>query len=135
MVDTYILSGSYHPTQDVTVGAYGIVSDHHSGERDRPIFLGLNATARIGDRLTYWLDAALLRGRAEGSKLSGYGYDLLGVYRWDGRYSPHVILGYAFGSGDSDGDDDPDTGFRQTGLQGNEFAVGGLTPGWRNGTG
>ena len=126
-VNTYILNGSHHPFQDVTVGAYGIVNDHQAGERDRPIFLGLYSTARIGDRLSYWFDGAFLRGRAGGSKLRGYGFDLLGVYRWDGRYSPRLILGYAFGSGDSKPDDDRDTAFRQTGLQGNEFAVGGLT--------
>ena len=44
------------------------------------------------------------------------------------RSSPHLILGYAFGSGDSDPDDDRDRAFRQTGLQGNETEVGGLTP-------
>ena len=59
---------------------------------------------------------------------AGYGVDLLGAYHFDAPLSPHVILGYAFGSGDSDPDDDRDDAFRQTGLQGNETEVGGLTP-------
>ena len=50
------------------------------------------------------------------------------AYHLDAPLSPHVILGYAFGSGNSDPDDDRDDAFRQTGLQGNETEVGGLTP-------
>jgi alginate production protein len=124
--DNYILSAGYKLSPDISLGAYGIVRDGE--ERDRPIFLGLQSTGTIGGRLSYWLDAAHVRGREDGSDLSGYGIDLLGAYHFDAPLSPHVILGYAFGTGDSDPDDDQDDAFRQTGLQGNEVAVGGLTP-------
>ena len=127
-VNNYILYGAYELNEEITVGAYGIVSDHGGRERDRPVFLGLYSTGTIGDRLTYWLDAAHVRGREEGRRLRGYGVDFLGAYHFDAPFSPYLILGYAFGSGDSDPDDDRDGAFRQTGLQGNEAEVGGLTP-------
>jgi alginate production protein len=108
------------------LGAYGIVRD--GAESDRPIFLGLQSAGTIAGRLSYWLDGAHVRGREDGSDLRGYGIDLLGAYHFEASLSPHLILGYAFGSGDSDPDDDRDGAFRQTGLQGNETEVGGLTP-------
>jgi alginate production protein len=48
-------------------------------------------------------------------------------YDFDLPLSPYVVLGYAFGSGDGDPDGNTDNAFRQTGLQGNENEVGGLT--------
>jgi alginate production protein len=127
-VNTYILTGAYAPSETVTLGAYGIVSDHRGAARDRPVFLGLTSRGTIGERLDYWLDAAHVRGREAGRDLRGYGLDLLGAYHFDAPFSPHVVLGYAFGSGDSDPDDDRDGAFRQTGLQGNEAELGGPTP-------
>ncbi len=127
-VNTYILHGKYHPTRTMALGGYGLFSDHRGGERDRLIFLGLHGSGTIGDRLAYWLDAAHVRGFEAGQNLLGYGVDVLGTYRFDAPLSPYVTLGYAFGSGDRDADDGDDTAFRQTGLQGNEAEVGGLTP-------
>jgi alginate production protein len=126
-VNTYVLYGAYELAQDLTLGAYGILSDYRSGDRDRQLFLGLQSFGTLGERLTYWLDAAHVRGDEESRDLRGYGLDLLATYRFDAPLSPHLILGYAFGSGDSDPEDDTDGAFRQTGLQGNETEVGGLT--------
>jgi alginate production protein len=125
-IDNYTLYGTYELGEHVTIGAYGILRD--PGGRDRPVFLGLQSFGTLGERLSYWLDAAHVRGQEDGSDLRGYGFDVLGSYRLNAPLSPHVILGYAFGSGDSDPDDDRDGAFRQTGLQGNETEVGGLTP-------
>jgi alginate production protein len=124
--NNYILYAAYELSRDVSLGAYGIVRD--GAESDRPIFLGLQSAGTIAGRLSYWLDGAHVRGREDGSDLRGYGIDLLGAYHFEASLSPHLILGYAFGSGDSDPDDDRDGAFRQTGLQGNETEVGGLTP-------
>jgi hypothetical protein len=114
--------------EQTTLGAYGIVSDHRSGERDRPVFFGIQSFGTIADRLDYWADAAIVRGEEENRDIGGFGIDLLGAYRFDLPLSPYLILGYAFGSGDADPDDGTDNTFRQTGLQGNEVEVGGLTP-------
>jgi len=126
-VNNYVAYGAYGLSDEVTIGAYGIVVDRRD-EGDRTVFLGLQSFGAIGNRLTFWLDAAHVRGREDDRDVRGYGFDVLGTYRFDLPFSPHVILGYAFGSGDSDPDDDRDGAFRQTGLQGNETEVGGLTP-------
>jgi len=125
-IDNYILYGRYELGEHLAVGAYGILRDPDG--RDRPVFLGLQSFGTLGEHLNYWLDAALVRGQEDGTDLRGYGFDVLGTYHFDAPLSPHVIVGYAFGSGDSDPDDDRDGAFRQTGLQGNETEVGGLTP-------
>ncbi|HSA80859.1 MAG TPA: alginate export family protein, partial [Geminicoccaceae bacterium] len=124
--NNYILYAAYELSPDVSLGAYGIVRD--GAERDQPIFLGVQSAGTLGERLSYWLDVAHVRGRDDDSDLRGYGIDVLGAYHFDAALAPHLILGYAFGSGDDDPDDDRDDAFRQTGLQGNETEVGGLTP-------
>ena len=110
-VNNYIIYGAYELIDAVIVGAYGVASDHRSSS-DRPIFLGLFSVGTIGDRLTYWLDGALVRGRESDRNLRGWGIDVLSTYRIDAPLSPYVILGYAFGSGDSDPDDARDGAFR-----------------------
>jgi alginate production protein len=126
-ITNHVAYGGFEPIEDVTLGAYGILRDHRDDDGFRPLFLGLFSHGTIEDRLTYWLDAAHVRGREEDTKLRGYGVDLLGSYEFDAPLSPRLILGYAFGSGDPDPDDDRDRAFRQTGLQGNEAELGGLT--------
>ncbi len=126
-INTYVLYGAYELLEAVTLSAYGLVNDFRGNGGDQEVFFGLQSFGTIGERLSYWLDAAHVRGDEAGRDLRGYGLDLLAAYRFDAPLSPHLILGYAFGSGDSDPDDDTDGAFRQTGLQGNETEVGGLT--------
>jgi alginate production protein len=125
-IDNYILHATYDLGDDLAIGGYGILRD--PGDGDRSIFLGLFSVGTLGERLAYWLDAAQVRGEEDGRELRGYGLDLLATYHLDAPFAPHAILGYAYGSGDADPDDDRDGSFRQTGLQGNETEVGGLTP-------
>jgi len=126
-VSNYMLVGAYAPNDEVTLGAYGIVRDDRGRGGDPVYFYGLSSKGTIGARLDFWLDVALVRGRDEGVDLRGTGLDFLGLYRIDAPLRPHVLLGYAFGSGDSDPDDGRDGAFRQTGLQGNEAELGGPT--------
>jgi len=127
-ITNYILYGGYDLTEDITVGAYEILRDSNEVDRDSLFFFGLYSTGTIDDRLTYWFDAAHVRGNEDDSRVRGYGVDVLGTYRFDLPLSPHIILGYAFGSGDDDPEDGRDGAFRQTDLQGNEAEIGGLTP-------
>jgi alginate production protein len=126
-ITNYMLVGAYAPNDEVTLGAYGIVRDdrRHGGE---PFyFFGLSSTGTIGERLDFWLNVAQVRGREEGVDVQGTGLDILGLYRIDAPFRPHVLLGYAYGSGDSDPDDGRDDTFRQTGFQDNESELGGMT--------
>jgi alginate production protein len=124
----HILHATCEPDEGVSVGAYAIVSDHRDGDPDRPVFLGVQSFGTMFDRLAYWVDAALVRGEEDNRDLRGWGFDILGAHHLDVPLAPHLILGYAFGSGDSNPDSDHDGAFRQTGLQGNEAAIGGLIP-------
>lgn len=125
--NNYILHGAAEVAEEITLGAYGILRDDRNSEDDEPLFLGLSAAGTIGERLTYWLDAAHVRGREDDTKIRGYGVDLLGAYAFEAPLSPYLVLGYAFGTGDPDPDDDRDRAFRQTDLQGNETELGGMT--------
>jgi alginate production protein len=125
-IDNYPAFGSYAVDGNQIVAGYGILlDDRDSG--DRPVFLGVQSFGGLGD-LTWWADAAILRGEAEDRDLRGFGFDLLGTWRFAAPLSPYLTLGYAFGSGDGDEESNHDNGFRQTGLQGNETEIGGLTP-------
>ena len=126
LVDNYILHATYEQGDDLALGGYGILRDPGGG--DATIFLGLFSFGALGERLTWWLDAAQVSGEENGTELRGYGFDLLGAWHFDAPLAPYVILGYAFGSGNSNPHNRRDANFRQTGLQGNETEVGGLTP-------
>jgi hypothetical protein len=78
-IDNYTLYGTYEFGEHLTIGAYGILRDPDG--RDRPLFLGLQSFGTLGERLSYWLDAAHVRGQEDGSDLRGYGFDVLGSYR------------------------------------------------------
>lgn len=124
--DTYILYAMHQLAEDIAVGAYGFVIDDQDGGDDRTLFLDLTSTGSPVDRLTYWLDAAVVHGEEDDRRPRGYGLDLLGSYGFDAPLSPRILAGYAFGSGDPDPDDDHDRQFRQTGLQDNEAELGGI---------
>jgi alginate production protein len=126
-ITNYMLVGAYAPNDQVTLGAYGIVRDDRGRGGDPVYFYGLSSKGTIGDRLDFWLDVAQVRGREEGVDLRGTGLDILALYRIDASFRPHLLLGYAYGSGDTDPDDRHDGAFRQTGLQGNEAELGGPT--------
>ena len=126
-VNTFVLYTAYRPMEDVTLAAYGLINDYRDNDAGHERFIGVQSFGTLGERLTYWLDAAHVRGDEEGRDLRGYGFDLSARYDLDALLSPYLVVGYAFGSGDSDPDDNTDKAFRQTGLQGNENEIGGLT--------
>lgn len=78
-------------------------------------------------RIQYWLDAAFVSGSADSKKISGLGIDL-GVTAIARKFQakPYVTFGYAYGSGDSNSENDTDHNFRQTGFQANSGRFGGV---------
>jgi len=76
------------------------------------------------DDLDYWAQVGRVGGTRRSKDVSGYGFDLGGVYRLLKRPRVYLIAGYAFGSGD---DDDVDLGYRQTDLQDNSAKLGGIS--------
>jgi hypothetical protein len=77
--------------------------------------------------LDYWLELGYVGGRDGSKSIGGWGVDLGTTYEWPLGPRPSVTLGFAFGSGDRNADDQRDGSFRQTGLQKNEWDFGGST--------
>lgn len=117
--------------RNLHVGGYAIAQLEDEGDRDRPFHFGLRARGEpFADRalsgFSFWADAGLVRGEADGRSLRGWGFDIGAMHSFDhvpGR--PRVQFGYALGSGDND-DGGNDRAFRQTGLQANEAERGAL---------
>lgn len=125
-VNNYILYGSYQVAEEHLVGAYALVRDDYSEDSDNPRFFGLQASGTVTDVLDYWLEMAQMRGRDGSTPLQGYGFDIGGTYRFNAPLEPSLTLSYAFGSGDSDLNDNVDRQFRQTGLQDNSYRFNGV---------
>jgi alginate production protein len=93
-------------------------------ELDRTHF-GINGEAEWGGA-TLWLDAAYVTGTENDLPVEGYGFDVLALYEFeDWPWEPTVYIGFAYGSGDPDIEEEREAGFRQTGFQDNYMRVTG----------
>lgn len=122
--DNYMVSSSYE-FDDHILGAY-IVKRHQRKDGDeRPLFLGIQAYGELNDSWQYWVELARVRGSDGEEDIRGWGFDTGAVYTFDLPLKPRLILGHAYGSGDTDTDDGVNKAFRQTGLQDNEYDFDG----------
>ena len=126
--DTYIAYLSYRGIEDIRLAGYTIYREDQAGVEGQPLFLGLRASGMPTDQFNFWTELALLRGKDVTKKnFKGYAIDIGGTYRFpDLPYAPYVTLGYAYGSGDGNPNDNRNHEFRQTGLQSNEARLGGI---------
>ena len=125
-INNYMLLASYRLPRDTTLEAYAIVRDDQDADR-RPVFAGLRARGEPIEDLDYWLELAYVGGREGSKRIHGWGVDLGATYEFQVGPKPALTLGFAYGSGDGNPDDDTDENFRQTGLQDNEGDFGGAT--------
>jgi alginate production protein len=126
-VNNYALMAEVEAVQNVHFGAFAVLRDEREGGRDRPLFLGLRSHGEPISGLTYWADVANVRGRADGRRLNGYGFDVGATYSLTERpFQPRFTLGYAWGSGDRNAHGSVDRAFRQTGLESNKARLGGF---------
>ena len=125
-INNYVFYSTYRPTANHRVGAYALVRDNISDDSEHPIFYGLSADGAVADTLDYWLELAHVRGRDGSNRLRGFGFDVGATYRFEAPWQPSLTLGYAFGSGDSNSDDNLDRRFRQTGLEDNSYRFNGV---------
>lgn len=131
--DYFQLYAQYEVDEFLTLAAYSLVQDDNMSMGERPVFFGLRANGEwepgrtdwLG--LTYWIDAAHVRGESEGIDVRGWGLDAGFIATFDVAGELSVIFAYAFGSGDGDEEDGTDHAYRQTGLQGNGTALGSVT--------
>ena len=113
------LYGAYDFGPPLKLAAYVIAQDDNMPMGERPVFLGMRARGELLENLSYWLDAAHVRGRDDERHIRAWGVDVGLTYLVDLPWEPLLIFSFAFGSGDGTPDSSTDTNFRQTGLQGN----------------
>ncbi|MBE9552093.1 MAG: alginate export family protein, partial [Proteobacteria bacterium] len=128
-IDNYAIIAEYRGIEDHKLAGYWILRDDKSDEEGQPQFMGVRAYGRPADEFRYWTDLGFVRGEDEFSQdLSGYAFEAGGTYWFlDLPLQPSITLGYAYGSGDSNPDDNKNHEYRQTGLQSNEDRFGGVT--------
>jgi hypothetical protein len=125
--DAHVVHGEYRFGEALTLGAYGILIDDRDPMDTTLAFVSIQSRGSAGDAVDLWFNAAHVRGRESGTEVQGLGIDTLAVCRFDAPLSPHLILGYAFGTADSGANDDHDGAFRQTGFQSNEVDIDNLS--------
>lgn len=127
--NNYVLYGKYEREEEEIeriAGAYVVFRDDRSSENDSPLLIGIHADGDLTESIGSWLELAYAGGEDGSNKVRGFGFDLGSTYEFDLPLEPSITLGYAFGTGDGDPDDDVDKSFRQTGLQNNEGSFNGV---------
>jgi alginate production protein len=119
----------YRGIEDIKLAGYAIRRDDRTGQEGKPLLLGLRAYGMPTDRFNFWGELAFQRGKDEDKKnMGGHAIDAGATYRFpDLPLHPNVTLGYASASGDANSNDNKNTEFRQSGLQSNEFKIGGVS--------
>ena len=130
-IDNYMVYSEYRGIEDHKIAGYVIkrIDQEKPSQEGRPLLLGARAYGRPTDAFNYWAELGFVRGTDQFAQdLSGYAFEVGGTYRFlDLPLQPNFTLGYAYGSGDGNPDDNKNEEFRQTGLQSNEARFGGLT--------
>lgn len=108
------------------VGIFALYQDQQRLGTAQPITVGLQSSGRLSEDLKYWLQTAAVRGSDGGQRIRGEAIDVGLTQRFDGAWEPSITLGYAYGTGDSNPNDNVDARFRQSGFQGNSDKFNGV---------
>ena len=108
------------------VGIFALYQDQQRLGTAKPITVGLQSGGQIVKDLRYWLQTAAVRGSDGGRRIRGEAIDLGLTQVFHRPWKPSVTIGYAYGTGDGNPDDNVDTQFRQTGFQGNSDKFNGV---------
>lgn len=127
-IDTYMLYAEYRGIEDTKLAAYAIRRHDRTRGEGRKLNLGVRALGNPSDRFKYWVELGLLRGRDEESReFRGRALDIGATYTLKGySFYPSFTVSYAYGSGDSNPDDNVNKEFRQTGMESNEEKWAGV---------
>ncbi|NOT13765.1 MAG: alginate export family protein [Methylococcaceae bacterium] len=117
----------YEVNKKTDIGFFVLYQDDQSITDQHPIQFGIQSEGEIIKHLDYWVQGALVRGTDKFKKIRGEAIDVGFTYQFDTRLKPSITLGYAYGSGDKNSNDDVDTAFRQSGFQDNEDKFNGVT--------
>lgn len=108
------------------VGVFALYQQDRLLDKEHPIFFGLQSEGEVIRHLNYWIQAAAVRGKDGPERIRGEAVDVGLTKEFGGGFKPSITVGYAYGTGDRNPDDNVDTAFRQTGLQGNTDSFNGV---------
>lgn len=108
------------------IGLFALYQDQQRLGTAQPITVGLQSGGRLFDNLKYWLQTAAVRGSDGGQRIRGEAIDVGLTQVFDRAWEPSVTIGYAYGTGDSNPNDNVDSRFRQSGFQGNSDKLNGV---------
>ena len=108
------------------VGVFALYQDQQRFGSAQPITVGLQSGGRLFGDLKYWLQTAMVRGSDGGQRIRGEAIDVGLTQTFDGTWEPSLTIGYAYGTGDNNPNDNVDARFRQTGFQGNSDKLNGV---------
>ncbi|TKB89150.1 MAG: hypothetical protein E8D40_16485 [Nitrospira sp.] len=108
------------------IGLFALYQDQQRIGTAQPVTVGLQSGGRLFGDLKYWLQTAAVRGSDGGQRIRGEAIDMGLTQRFDGAWEPSITIGYAYGTGDSNPNDNVDARFRQSGFQGNSDKFNGV---------
>ncbi len=108
------------------IGLFALYQDQQRLGTAQPITVGLQSGGRLFGNLKYWLQTAAVRGSDGGQRIRGEAIDVGLTQVFDRALEPSITIGYAYGTGDSNPNDNVDARFRQTGFQGNSDKLNGV---------
>jgi alginate production protein len=122
----YYLYADYKFGKKNHVGLFALYQDQQRQGTERPIYVGLQSSGRFFKDTKYWIQTAVVRGSDGGRRIKGEAIDVGLIHKFDGAWEPSITVGYAYGTGDSNPNDNVDASFRQTGFQGNSDKFNGV---------
>jgi alginate production protein len=122
----YYMYADYKFGKKNHVGLFALYQDQQRLGMAHPIYVGLQSGGRLVKDLKYWIQTAIVRGTDGAKSIRGEAIDVGLTHAFDESWEPSITIGYAYGTGDRNPDDDVDTRFRQTGFQGNSDKFNGV---------
>lgn len=118
---------NYELNKKTDIALFVLYQDDQTITDQHPVFVGVQSEGEIIKHLDYWFQGALVRGTDSTKDIRGEAIDFGLTYQFDNELKPSVTLGYAYGSGDDNPNDNVDKAFRQSGFQDNEDKFNGVT--------
>jgi alginate production protein len=124
--DNYHASIGYKWGRKSRINLFALYQHDRLFDTEHPLFFGLQSEGEIVRRLNYWIQTAIVRGRDGSRRIRGEAVDMGLTKVFDGSIKPAITVGYAYGTGDGNSNDNVDASFRQTGFQSNSDSFNGV---------
>lgn len=123
--EIWLGQAAYHVDDEHALTGYVLRQSDSSVADFEPYHFGVRSYSRPRYGLAHWAEFSWALGHTATQDIRGNAIDVGFRYRFDTPLRPWVAAGFALGSGRAS--TDPETGFRQTGLQDNNAKFGGMT--------